>query len=117
MIKPPLFPRRYGGTAAKLRREDSHEVTPLGDPPADPGDASGAKPVESPPMPPTEVPRRAPAIVLLVLGGILAMTLLRFRGPAPRPVSAPPNEFSAARALDVHRQVIGNAPHPVGSAE
>src|SRR4051794_27205351 len=63
------------------------------------------------------MPRRAPAIVLVVLGAILALALLRFRGPAPRPASAPATEFSAARALELHRQVIGNVPHPVGSAE
>lgn len=63
------------------------------------------------------MPRRAPALVLLTLGAILAVALARFRGPAPRPASAPANEFSAERALQVHREVIGNVPHPVGSAE
>jgi len=66
----------------------------------------------NPPM-----PRRAPAIVLIVLGAILALALLRFRGPAPRPASAPASDFSAERALAFHREVIGNVPHPVGSAE
>lgn len=63
------------------------------------------------------MPRRAPAIVLAVLIAILALALLRFRGPAPKPASAPPSEFSAARALAFHREVIGTASHPVGSAE
>jgi hypothetical protein len=63
------------------------------------------------------MPRRAPAILLLVLGAILAVALARFRGPAPKAASAPANEFSAARALAFHREVVGNAPHPVGSAE
>jgi len=63
------------------------------------------------------MPRRAPAIVLIVLGAILALALLRFRGPAPRPASAPASDFSAERALAFHREVIGNVPHPVGSAE
>ena len=63
------------------------------------------------------MPRRAPAIVLLVFAALLGVALLRFRGPAPKPTSAPPNEFSAERALAFHREVIGDLPHPVGSAE
>ena len=61
--------------------------------------------------------KRAPAIVLLVFAVILAVALARFRGPAPRPASAPPGEFSAERALTLHREVIGNQPHAVGSRE
>src|ERR1043165_534042 len=63
------------------------------------------------------MPRRAPGLVLLTLGAILIVALARFRGPAPKPASAPPAEFSAERALQFHRDVVGNAPHPVGSAE
>src|SRR6266545_3359089 len=63
------------------------------------------------------MPRRAPALLLLVLGAILALALVRFRGPAPKPTSAPAGEFSAERALALHREVIGSVPHPVGSAE
>ena len=61
--------------------------------------------------------QRAPAIVLLVFAAILALALARFRGPAPKPASAPPGEFSAERALAVHREVIGDAPHAIGSRE
>jgi hypothetical protein len=63
------------------------------------------------------MPRRAPALLLFVIGAILALALARFRGPAPKPASAPAGEFSAERALAFHREVIGNVPHPVGSAE
>jgi hypothetical protein len=63
------------------------------------------------------MPRRAPGLVLLTLGAILIVALARFRGPAPKPTTAPPGEFSAERALQLHRDVVGNAPHPVGSAE
>src|SRR5918912_92330 len=63
------------------------------------------------------MPRRAPGLVLLTLGAILAVALARFRGPEPKPLSAPSSEFSAARALQFHREVMGNVPHPVGSAE
>ena len=63
------------------------------------------------------MPRRAPALLLFVLGAILVLALVRFRGPAPKPASAPAGEFSAERALALHREVIGSVPHPVGSAE
>ncbi|HEV2720627.1 MAG TPA: hypothetical protein VG323_11460, partial [Thermoanaerobaculia bacterium] len=63
------------------------------------------------------MPRRAPAIVLIVFAAILATGLVRFRGPAPKPASAPPNEFSAERALAFHHEVFSDVPHPVGSAE
>ena len=63
------------------------------------------------------MPRRAPALLLFVIGAILVLALVRFRGPAPKPASAPAGEFSAERALAFHREVIGNVPHPVGSAE
>jgi hypothetical protein len=63
------------------------------------------------------MPRRAPGLVLLTLGAILLIALARFRGPAPQPASAPAGEFSAERALQFHREVVGNVPHPVGSAE
>ena len=63
------------------------------------------------------MPRRAPALVLLTLGAILAVALARLRGPAPRPASAPAGEFSAERALAFHAEVIGDMQHPVGSAE
>src|SRR5207253_1627103 len=48
---------------------------------------------------------------------VLVLALVRFRGPAPKPASAPAGEFSAERALALHREVVGSVPHPVGSAE
>ena len=63
------------------------------------------------------MPKRAPAIVLLVFAAILAAALARFRGPAPVPASAPASEFSAGRALAFHREVIGDKQHATGSRE
>lgn len=63
------------------------------------------------------MPRRAPALLLPALGAILALALVRFRGPAPKPASTAAGEFSAERALALHRKIIGSVPHPVGSAQ
>src|ERR1700684_1501481 len=39
------------------------------------------------------------------------------RPPAPKPLGAPPTEFSSARALDTfHRVLKEDTPHPIGSA-
>jgi len=46
----------------------------------------------------------------------LAVSLLPFPRPDPAPASAPPQDFSAARALE-HVRAIAQKPHPVGSAE
>lgn len=59
--------------------------------------------------------RRA-AAVFLPLAAIFALALWRARGPEPKPVSAPPAEFSAARAMDVLRELLAeNVPHPMGT--
>ena len=53
------------------------------------------------------------AAALLVIFGIVQWRML---GPAPKPPTAPANEFSAVRAIEVERATIGGtAPHPVGS--
>ncbi|HJT18747.1 MAG TPA: M20/M25/M40 family metallo-hydrolase [Thermoanaerobaculia bacterium] len=60
---------------------------------------------------------RATAVVLAVLAAILAVAILRSRGPAPQPANAPASQFSAARAVGVLDSILaGNAPHPIGSA-
>ena len=47
---------------------------------------------------------------------ILVILLIRWQGPAPKPANAPANEFSAARAYAVEKQLLaGIASHPVGS--
>jgi len=52
--------------------------------------------------------------ICLLLG--LAIANLALRTPAPRPASAPADQFSAGRAMaDV--RAIGQKPHPIGSAE
>lgn len=52
----------------------------------------------------------------LTLAAALGLALLAGRPPAPRPAEAPPEAFSAIRALaDVG--VIARTPHPVGSPE
>ena len=59
------------------------------------------------------------ALVLMLTLFVLALALVveRHRPPAPRPASAPATEFSAGRAREVLRQLVGDGrPHPVGSA-
>jgi peptidase M28-like protein len=59
--------------------------------------------------------RRAAAITL-PLAVVFAITLWRSHGVAPRDASAPPNEFSSARAQIVMRELLAEGmPHPVGT--
>ena len=59
----------------------------------------------------------ATALLFAILAAILGVLLLRMRGPAPLPESAPSSSFSAARALRFEREILGgDAPHPVGTA-
>jgi len=60
---------------------------------------------------------RATALLFALLAVILALVVAQNRGAAPKPASAPPSEFSAARALAAEREILGgDVPHPVGSA-
>lgn len=53
----------------------------------------------------------------VILVAILALSFMGLRPPAPKPLGAPPTEFSAARALDTfHRVLKEDTPHPIGSA-
>ena len=55
-------------------------------------------------------------LVLLAIGLIAAATAVRLGGPSPKPATASPNEFSAARALQAEKDTIGGTiPHPSGS--
>jgi hypothetical protein len=57
------------------------------------------------------------ALVLALSALALLLVLYRHRPPAPRPASAPPAEFSAGRAGEVLRRLVGDGrPHPLGSA-
>ena len=60
-------------------------------------------------------PRRIlPTAVILI--AIFFLAVVSRRPPAPKPVSAPPAEFSAARARQVLRRLVGDGvPHPAGS--
>ena len=63
--------------------------------------------------------KRGGAAVLLfaTLAAIIAVLLMRLRGPSPLADSAPPSSFSAARAIAFERDIIGaEVPHPVGTA-
>jgi hypothetical protein len=61
--------------------------------------------------------RRALAVIAL-FAAVLGVTLWRARGPAPLPLHAPPDRFSAARAFAALRATVGGTrPHPIGSAE
>ena len=60
-------------------------------------------------------PNRAVALLFVVLAAIVAIALARHGGPDPKPSDAPAGEFSAARATDVLRRILGDgAPHPTG---
>lgn len=60
---------------------------------------------------------RRTIVLWLALFVVFLAALRLMRGPAPKPAGAPPTEFSAARARAVLQEVIGDAPHPLGSAE
>jgi hypothetical protein len=68
---------------------------------------------QSPPC----VHRAAPFAGLLVMALALALQLAAARPPAPQPLTAPEEAFSAARALALVERLLGDgAPHPTGSA-
>jgi hypothetical protein len=53
----------------------------------------------------------------VILAAIFLLSLEGLRPPAPKPASAPANQFSAERAMGVLHRVVGDeVPHPVGSA-
>jgi hypothetical protein len=58
----------------------------------------------------------------LIIAGVgaallLALTLLAYRTPAPLAADAPPTAFSATRARDILKELVGDGvPHPIGSA-
>jgi hypothetical protein len=59
--------------------------------------------------------RRA-ILVLLPLAIVLALVLLRADGPPPKALSAPENEFSSARAMQVLRGLLAEGvPHPLAT--
>lgn len=54
-------------------------------------------------------------LLVAVVAGVAVLAVWPLRTPGPRPASAPPTEFSAARAL-THLGMIAARPHPTGSA-
>jgi Peptidase family M28 len=55
-------------------------------------------------------------ISLLVLAIVFVLTLTQYRPPAPKSAGAPAAEFSAGRAREILRELVGDGvPHPVGS--
>jgi hypothetical protein len=57
------------------------------------------------------------AFTFLLLGLILLLSYASLRPPAPKPASAPPQEFSAERAREILNRLVGDGvPHPTGSA-
>lgn len=59
----------------------------------------------------------ATAILFVLLAAILAAVIIQGRGAAPKPSDTSPSQFSAARAFDAERAILGgDVPHPVGSA-
>jgi hypothetical protein len=61
--------------------------------------------------------RKRIVLWLLLLVVLLIVLFRGVRGPEPRPADAPAARFSAGRAMPLLRAVIGDAPHPVGTAE
>ncbi|MGA9631845.1 MAG: M28 family peptidase, partial [Candidatus Acidiferrales bacterium] len=56
------------------------------------------------------------SLSVLALAAILALTFVGLQPPAPKPANAPPNEFSAERALDTLQRILGtDEPHPLGT--
>src|SRR5438309_9556506 len=54
---------------------------------------------------------------LAVVMAFVGAAALRYRPPPARPAEAPPQEFSAGRAREVLRALLGGGePHPTGSA-
>jgi hypothetical protein len=53
---------------------------------------------------------------VLVLTAILALTLGGLQPPAPKPASAPADQFSAGRAINTLQRILGvDQPHPIGT--
>ena len=53
----------------------------------------------------------------VVLAAIYLLSLEGLQPPAPKPASAPANQFSAERAMEVLDRIVGDdVPHPIGSA-
>jgi hypothetical protein len=56
-------------------------------------------------------------ISLAFLALVFVLTITEYRPAAPKPADAPVAEFSAGRAREILRQLVGDGvPHPVGSA-
>lgn len=54
--------------------------------------------------------------VVLFIALLVFVSLYRQKPPADAPAAAPPNQFSAGRAMK-HLEVISKQPHPIGSLE
>ena len=63
-------------------------------------------------------PAGSPFLVVCLLAAVLLVLLYTSRPPAPKPASAPATEFSAERARDVLRILVGDGiPHPSGTQQ
>ena len=66
----------------------------------------------------TQCSAGSPLLVVSLLVLIFLIILMGIRAPAPKPATAPVTEFSAERARDVLRRLVGDGvPHPSGSLE
>lgn len=61
-----------------------------------------------------DLPLRVRVALGVWIAGLAALSLILCRPPAPKPASAPPDAFSAERALE-HVRAIARAPRPTGS--
>jgi hypothetical protein len=63
-------------------------------------------------------PAGSPLLVICVLAAILLLLLYTSRPPSPKPATAPATEFSADRAGEVLRRLVGDGiPHPSGTQQ
>lgn len=57
------------------------------------------------------------AVIALPFAIVLGLTIWRAQGPAPRDAQAPAGQFSAGRAHELLRGLVGeDVPHPIGTA-
>lgn len=60
-------------------------------------------------------PRGKAATVFVVLAALAGLETCRLGNPEPAPESAPPEQFSAGRALAAQQAVFTDEPHPLGT--
>ena len=79
-------------------------------------DNSQQIPKDNPPA--NQRPAGSPSLVVCLLAGILVLLYYTSRPPSPKPATAGATEFSAERAHEVLRRLVGDGiPHPSGTQQ